>query len=149
MSFTVRAVTLDLDDTLWPFAPIGARIEQAIHDWMRVHSPRTAEMFSIPAMRALRERTFADNPQLAHDLSALRWLTLAHALRESGADPSLLEPAFEAFYAARSEVECYPDSLAALQRIAARMPEIHVFRGSKSSGPFTDGRCHAGRRTLE
>ena len=27
-SFPVRAITLDLDDTLWPFAPIGARIEQ-------------------------------------------------------------------------------------------------------------------------
>ena len=26
MSFPVRAITLDLDDTVWPFAPIGARI---------------------------------------------------------------------------------------------------------------------------
>ena len=25
----IRAVSLDLDDTLWPFAPIGARIDQA------------------------------------------------------------------------------------------------------------------------
>ena len=30
MSFPVRAITLDLDDTLWPFAPTGARIEQAL-----------------------------------------------------------------------------------------------------------------------
>ena len=130
MSFTVRAITLDLDDTLWPFAPIGARIEQAIHDWMRLHSPRTAGMFPIPAMRALRERTFADHPHLAHDLSALPRLTLAHALRESGADPSLLEPAFEAFYAARNQVECYPDSLEALQRIAARMPVAAITNGN-------------------
>lgn len=130
MSFTVRAITLDLDDTLWPFAPIGARIEQAIHDWMLLHSPRTAGMFPIPAMRALRERTFADNPQLAHDLSALRRLTLAHALRASGADLSLLEPAFEAFYAARNQVECYPDSVDALQRIAARMPVAAITNGN-------------------
>lgn len=130
MSFTVRAITLDLDDTLWPFAPIGARIEQAIHDWMLLHSPRTAGMFPIPAMRALRERTFAENPHLAHDLSALRRLTLAHALRESGADLSLLEPAFEAFYAARNQVECYPDSLDALQRIAARMPVAAITNGN-------------------
>ncbi len=80
MSFAVRAITLDLDDTLWPFAPIGARIEQAIHDWMLRHSPRTAGMFPIPAMRALRERTFTENPHLAHDLSALRRMTLAQAL---------------------------------------------------------------------
>ena len=31
MSFTVRAITLDLDDTLWPFAPIGERIDQVLH----------------------------------------------------------------------------------------------------------------------
>ena len=67
-------------------------------------------------------RIFADNPHLAHDLSALRRLTLAHALRESEADEALLEPAFEAFYAARNQVECYPDSLDALQRLAARLP---------------------------
>lgn len=130
MKFTVRAITLDLDDTLWPFAPIGARIEQAIHDWMLLHSPRTAEMFPIAGMRALRERTFADNPHLAHDLSALRRLTLAHALRESGADPSLVEPAFEAFYAARNAVECYPDSVDALRRIAAQVPVAAITNGN-------------------
>ena len=26
MIFRVDAITLDLDDTLWPFAPIGARV---------------------------------------------------------------------------------------------------------------------------
>jgi FMN hydrolase / 5-amino-6-(5-phospho-D-ribitylamino)uracil phosphatase len=31
VSFPVRAITLDLDDTLWPFEPIGARIENALH----------------------------------------------------------------------------------------------------------------------
>ncbi|CAI06576.1 HAD family hydrolase [Aromatoleum aromaticum] len=57
-------------------------------------------------------------------------LTLAHALRESGADLSLLEPAFEAFYAARNQVECYSDSLDALQRIAARMPVAAITNGN-------------------
>ena len=76
MSFPVRAITLDLDDTLWPFAPIGARIERVLDDWMRTHSPATATMFPIEAMRALRERVWGDHPHLAHDLSALRRMTL-------------------------------------------------------------------------
>lgn len=75
-------------------------------------------------------RIFADNPHLAHDLSALRRLTLAHALRESEADEALLEPAFEAFYAARNQVECYPDSLDALQRLAARLPVAALSNGN-------------------
>lgn len=130
MNFPVRAITLDLDDTLWPFAPIGARIEQVLHAWMLEHSPQTAARFPIDAMRALRERVFAEHPHLIHDLSELRRITLRRALQESGADAALLEPAYEIFYAARNQVECYADSLAALERIAARVPVAAVTNGN-------------------
>lgn len=130
MSFPVRAITLDLDDTLWPFAPIGARIDQVLHDWMQVNSPCTARHFSVEAMRELRERSFAANPHLHHDLSALRRLTLQQALAESGGDPELLDAAYEVFYAARNQVECYPDALDALARIAARVPVAAVSNGN-------------------
>lgn len=130
MNFPVRAITLDLDDTLWPFAPIGARIEQVLHAWMLEHSPRTAERFPIEAMRTLREQVFAEHPHLIHDLSELRRITLRRALRESGADAALLEPAYEIFYAARNQVQCYADSLAALERIAARVPVAAVTNGN-------------------
>jgi len=32
VKFPVQAITLDLDDTLWPFAPIGARIDVVLHE---------------------------------------------------------------------------------------------------------------------
>lgn len=130
MNFPVLAITLDLDDTLWPFAPIGARIDQVLHDWMLEHSPATASMYPVAAMRELRERSFRDNPQLHYDLSALRRLTLAEALEKSGASMDLLDPAYEAFYAARNQVEFYPDALAALRRIAARVPVAAVSNGN-------------------
>ena len=56
MKFPVRAISLDLDDTLWPFAPIGERIERTLHDWFVAHCPATAERFPIEEMRNLRER---------------------------------------------------------------------------------------------
>ena len=126
----IRAITLDLDDTLWPFAPIGARIERVLDDWLREHSPATAAMFPVERMRALREDIFAAHPQYLPDLSRLRRLTLEHALRESGADMALLEPAYETFYAARNQVEYYPDALDALQRIAARVPVAALSNGN-------------------
>jgi putative hydrolase of the HAD superfamily len=129
-SFPVRAITLDLDDTLWPFAPIGARIEQVLHDWLLQHSPRTAERFPIAAMRQLRDEVFAAHPHLVHDMSEMRRLTLRRALRDSGADEALVEPAFAVFYAARNQVECYPDSIPALQRIAARVPVVALSNGN-------------------
>ena len=130
MSFTVRAITLDLDDTLWPFAPIGARIDQVLHDWMLEHSPATAAMYPVAAMRELRERSFREHPHLHHDLSALRRLTLREALEASGASLDLLEPAYEAFYAARNQVEYYPDALDGLARIAARVPVAALSNGN-------------------
>lgn len=130
MTFPVRAITIDLDDTLWPFAPIATRIEQVLEDWMRTHSPITAERFPVLEMRALRERIFADNPHLIHDLSALRRMAIEQALRDSGADVSLADAAYDEFYAARNQVTFYPDSLDALARIAARMPVAALTNGN-------------------
>jgi 2-haloalkanoic acid dehalogenase type II len=128
--FTVRAITLDLDDTLWPFAPIGERIERVLDDWMRRHSPATAVMFPIPKMRALRERVWREHAHLAHDLSALRRLTLEVALRDSGGDLALLDAAYDAFYAERNRVEFYPDALQALERLARHVPLAAVSNGN-------------------
>jgi HAD superfamily hydrolase (TIGR01549 family) len=130
VSFPIRAITLDLDDTLWPFTPIGERIERVLDEWMREHSPPTAERFPIPQMRALRDRVFAEHPQLIHDLGALRRLTLQRALAESGDDPALADAAYAAFYAARNQVECYPDSIDALARIAALLPVAALTNGN-------------------
>ena len=130
MNFRIRAITLDLDDTLWPFAPIGVRIEQVLDDWLRRHSPRTAERFPVVEMRALRERVFETHPHLMHDMSALRRLTLEHAFREAGEDPALAGPAYAVFYAERNRVECYPDAVAALARISAKLPVAALSNGN-------------------
>ena len=45
MRFAVRAITLDLDDTIWPIAPVIVRAENALGAWLREHAPRTAELF--------------------------------------------------------------------------------------------------------
>lgn len=130
MQFPVRAITFDLDDTVWPFAPIGERIEQALDAWLREHCPRTARRFPIPAMRELRNRVHAAHPHLAHDMSALRRLTIKRALRESGDDVAHVDAAYEVFVAARNQVDLYPDSADALARIAARVPIAALTNGN-------------------
>ena len=124
------AITLDLDDTLWPFAPIGARVEQVLHEWLLQHCPGTAERFPIEAMRELRDRVFVERPDLAHDFSQLRKLSLIRAMELSGDDPIHADAAFETFYAERNRVEFYPDSLAALERLAARVPLAAISNGN-------------------
>lgn len=126
----IHALTLDLDDTLWAVAPVIERAEAALHAFLRRHAPGTAERWPIEAMRSLRERVAAEHPQLAHDFTAQRRLTLRHALLDSGADGDLVEPAFEAFIAARNQVELYPDVAAALDRLSRRRPLAALTNGN-------------------
>ena len=37
-----RAISLDLDDTLWPIWPVIEKAEQALHDFLCERCPRTA-----------------------------------------------------------------------------------------------------------
>jgi putative hydrolase of the HAD superfamily len=130
VEFSPKALSLDLDDTLWPIWPVIERAEAALHAFLSERCPRTAERFPVPAMRALRERIAHDHPQHAHDYTRQRMLSLEHALREAGDDTGHARGAFDAFYAARNDVEFYPDALAALDRLAARRPIAALTNGN-------------------
>ena len=94
MNVAPKALSLDLDDTLWPIWPVIQRAEAALDAFLREHCPRTAERYPIALMRDLRERIAADHPQHAHDFTKQRKLSLAHALRSSGDDEMHVEAAF-------------------------------------------------------
>ena len=130
----VRAITLDLDDTLWPIGPVMLRAEQRLDDWLRENCPPVASAYPIAAMRALRDRVAAENPHLAHDFTTQRLLCLRAALTPHGFDETHVEAAFAEFYAARNEVECYRDALPALQRLAARFPLVSLSNGNADLG---------------
>ncbi|HXH00714.1 MAG TPA: HAD family hydrolase [Xanthomonadaceae bacterium] len=127
---TPLAITLDLDDTLWPIAPVMQRAEAALDAWMREHAPAAAQRWPVAQMRALRERIARQHPQLAHDYSQQRRLTLAQAFADCGVDAAQVDPAFEAFYSARNTVDCYPEAIPALQRIAGLLPVAALTNGN-------------------
>lgn len=126
----IRAISLDLDDTLWPIEPVIVRAEQRLDEWLKTHAPHTAAAFPIAAMRALRERISAEHPHLSHDFTAQRVLSLRAALTSHGYDEAHVTRAFDAYYTARNEVELYPDALAALERLAARYPLVSISNGN-------------------
>jgi len=129
-AFPVRAITLDLDDTIWPIAPVILRAESALGAWLREHAPRTAERWPVEAMRALRDEVATQHPHLAHDFTQQRLITLERMLREAGDDIALVQPAFDTFFAARCDVVHYDDSLSALDRLAARVPLAALSNGN-------------------
>lgn len=127
---TIRAVTLDLDDTLWPFAPVAVRIREALDAFLAEHAPRTAARYEQAAVEEALAAVRKDRDDLAHDIGALRRAALSHLLEAAGEDPALADPAFEVIFAARQRIELYPEAAAALDRLAARVPLLAITNGN-------------------
>ncbi len=139
------ALTLDLDDTLWPVAPAIERAEAALHAWLLVHAPATAQRFPVDEMRRGRAETGRLRPELVHDLTTLRRLSITHALQASGDDPALADAAFEVYMDARHQVDFYEDALPALERLARRYPLLALSNGNADVGRLGLGRLFVGR----
>ncbi|MBL8379097.1 MAG: HAD family hydrolase [Burkholderiales bacterium] len=116
----IDAVILDLDDTLWPIAPVIDRAEAALADWVREHAPAVAAIWDINTLRLMRASLVAERPQLRNDVLGLRRGTIAAIFAEAGAPAALAEEAFDFFRAQRQKVRFYPDALPALERLAQR-----------------------------
>ena len=126
----VTAITLDLDDTLWPVRPTLVAAEKVLAAWLREHAPATARGLPPAAMLALRAQVATEHPHWAHDLSAIRLETLRRGLARHGDDPALAEAAFDVFFEARHAVTFYDDVLPGLERLASRYRLVAVSNGN-------------------
>ena len=127
----IRAITLDLDDTLWPIWPTIARAEGALQAWLSAHAPATAAFCAEPGtLRELRNQMHLTRPDLAHDMSGLRRESIRLVLQRAGDDPTLAEPAFEVFFAERHRVDLFDDALPALAWLSDRYPLVAVSNGN-------------------
>ena len=127
----IKAISLDLDDTLWPIWPTIERAEKVLHDWMVEYAPMAAALFSSPmALREIRDYMAASRPDLKNDLSAVRRESIRLALYRAGEDPLLAQQAFDVFFAERQRVTLFEDALPSLQFLAARFPLVTVSNGN-------------------
>ena len=127
----IKAISLDLDDTLWPIWPTIERAEKALHDWLVEHAPMAAALFSSPgALREIRDYMGASKPELKHDLSALRRESIRLALYRAGENPLLADPAFDVFFLARQQVDLFEDARPALDFLAQRFPLVSISNGN-------------------
>lgn len=127
----IRAITLDLDDTLWPIGPTIVHAETQLQQWLAPRAPQAAALAADRAVaQRLRQQVQQAHPERLHDLSFLRREAIRAVLVEAGAEPALAEPAFEVFFAARQQVQLYDDALAALAHLAERFPLVALSNGN-------------------
>ncbi|MGP1628457.1 MAG: HAD family hydrolase [Giesbergeria sp.] len=141
----IRAVSLDLDDTLWPVWPTIARAEAQLQQWLARHAPATHRLTAQPGVRqALRAQALHTLPGSAHDMSALRQEAIRLALAQAGEDPALAAEAFEVFLAERQRVDLFEDALPALEFLSQRYPLIALSNGNADVVRVGLGRLFAG-----
>jgi len=141
----IRAITLDLDDTLWPLRPTIERAEAALRAWLDAHAPRAGALArDAAAQKAARRAVLAAQPDITHDLAAFRRETIRHLLRAADADTALAEPAFAAFNAERQRVTLFADALPALAWLSQRFAVIALSNGSADIGHIGIGQYFQG-----
>lgn len=158
----ICAITIDLDDTLWPIAPTIMRAERLAHEWLSERAPEVAGAWSVERLRALRLQLMETRADLCHDLLTIRRLALESAFRESStsADHSapVIAAALDVFMDARNQVDLYPEVMASLERLSRRYPIValtngnanltrmgldHLFRGTVSAHAHRISKPHA------
>ena len=127
----IKAITLDLDDTLWPVWPAIERAEKALENWLHQHAPMAAALFADASVRhEIRSEIVRTRPELSHNLSAVRREAICTALHRTNENPLLADAAFEVFYAERNRVNLFDDAILALEFLSARYPVVALSNGN-------------------
>jgi putative hydrolase of the HAD superfamily len=116
----IKALTFDLDDTLWDIWPVVERAEHRLHDWLAARYPRIPAQFTPLQLRELCGEIAAIRPGIAHNRTQLRKDALQLVAQRCDYVEFDVEAAFEVFYQARNAVQLFVEVRPALERLAQR-----------------------------
>jgi putative hydrolase of the HAD superfamily len=129
-----KAILFDLDDTLWPIAPVILQAEESVYAWLREHAPRVAEKFTMDSLRQARLELLARQPEFHLDLGQLRRAGLqaafAAAGEDAGVDGARIELAMARYFAARNAVVPYDDVLPGLAQLQDQLVVGSISNGN-------------------
>lgn len=125
-----RALSFDLDDTLWPCADVIDRAESALFAWLQRQAPAITAQHSRADLAAQRQRLAAARPDLAANLTRLRHESLRRNAIEAGYPEKLADHAVEVFLDERNRVDLYTDVVPALVELRRRYPLIALTNGN-------------------
>ena len=121
---TIRLVTFDLDNTLWDVDTVIHRAEKETRNWIQPRVPEYGSYMTSENVASLRARVMEENPDIRHDVSALRIQMMRRAfeqcgLRRTEADAKARE-AFAVFIRWRNTITFYDGALATLNTLSHR-----------------------------
>ncbi|MCU7940238.1 MAG: HAD family hydrolase [gamma proteobacterium symbiont of Bathyaustriella thionipta] len=116
---TIKLLTFDLDDTLWPCMITIMRTEERLHQWFIKHHPGISSQYSIKQLRKKRQQLAKTHQHIAHDLTALRKKSFLELAIEMNYSPEkeqqFIQDAFELYVLERNKVSLYDDVIPTLE----------------------------------
>ena len=110
----IKAVTFDLDDTLWAVDPVIQHANRTLWQWLHANTPEMTAKFAITDLNegsALRAQLIKKYPEIAYSMTLVRIALLKACLVDVGYTEAEAEQhanlAFAAFIEARHEVEFF------------------------------------------
>lgn len=126
----IKAISFDLDDTLWAIGPVIGRANRLLYDWLGARYPRITQGHTVDSLHAQCLAFFHARDDLQHDLSAMRRAFLRTLAARAQYADDFVEEAFALFYRARQEVEPYPEVDAVLTALARTHPLVALTNGN-------------------
>lgn len=131
---TLKLITFDLDDTLWPVEPALIAAEQRFYHYLSEQEPELFKQLSPDDIRQHRLAQLERDPRFQHNVSlwrteSLRSLLTSHKLPPERAK-ALAANAFEVFLAARQQVSLFDGAQRVLQDLASRYTLIALTNGN-------------------
>lgn len=107
----IKAITFDLDDTLWPLKPTLKRAELETYEWLKTHANKLTEQHSLREIGEFRYALFLNDPKMMNQISQVRIESIRQLAKKSGysaTDASdIAEQSFNIHYQLRQQVNCY------------------------------------------
>ena len=131
----IRALTFDLDNTLWETDLSILRAENVMASHLQKIAPRDwMTEFCLETFRAVRCQVINDRPDIEHNFTVVRRETLIRWFESQGAQRTiakeLAEEGFQAFYEERQNVDLYPGTIETLAHLSKFFPLAAITNGN-------------------
>jgi putative hydrolase of the HAD superfamily len=130
---TIKAITFDLDDTLWPVKPTLKRAEIETYEWLKLHASKLTEQHSLREIGEFRYALFLNQPHFKNQISQVRIESIRQLAEKSGYSATdadeIAKQSFQLHYQLRQKVNCYSGVEAMLKQLSK-----HFILGALSNG---------------
>ncbi|MGF1725893.1 5-amino-6-(5-phospho-D-ribitylamino)uracil phosphatase YigB [Photobacterium nomapromontoriensis] len=128
-----KALTFDLDDTLYDNRPVIRRAEQAMYDWLASCHPQS-KMIGRDRWQALKMALAAADPMLRHDVTQWRFELIKIGLMQLGYPLAKAELAAEDGLArvlvVRNQVDVPDETHRVLSLLSQKLPLVAITNGN-------------------